>query len=41
MYRVAATILAALAAFDYFYLDGKYLHAVQMVANSMLHFFVE
>jgi hypothetical protein len=27
-----------MAAFDYFYLDGKYLHSVQAVANSMLHF---
>ena len=30
----------ALAAFDYFYLDGTYLHSVQAVANSMLHFFL-
>jgi hypothetical protein len=32
-----ATFLVALAAFDYFYLDGKYLHSVQAVANSLLH----
>ena len=25
---------------DYFYLDGKYLHSVQAVANSLLHFFL-
>jgi hypothetical protein len=40
MYRGVATALVALAAFDYFYLDGKYLHSVQAVANSMLHFFL-
>jgi hypothetical protein len=40
MYRGVATALVALAAFDYFYLDGKYLHHVQAVANSLLHFFV-
>jgi hypothetical protein len=38
MYRGVATALVALAAFDYFYLDGKYLHSVQAVANSLLHF---
>ena len=33
MYRGVATALVALAAFDYFYLDGKYLHSVR----SKLH----
>ena len=40
MYRGVATALVALTAFDYFYLDGKYLHSVQAVANSLLHFFL-
>jgi hypothetical protein len=40
MYRGVATFLVALAALDYFYLDGKYLHSVQAVANSLLHFFL-
>jgi hypothetical protein len=40
MYRGVATFLVALAAFDYFHLDGKYLHVVQAVANSLLHFFL-
>jgi hypothetical protein len=40
MYRIAAITLVALAAFDYVYLDGKYLHVVQTVANSMLHFLI-
>jgi hypothetical protein len=40
MYRGVATFLVALAAFDYFYLDGKYLHSVQAVANCLLHFFL-
>jgi hypothetical protein len=38
MYRGVATALVALAAFDYFYLDGNYLHSVQAVAHSLLHF---
>jgi hypothetical protein len=40
MYRGVATFLVALAAFDYFYLDGKYLHYVHVVANSLLHVFL-
>ena len=40
MCRGVATFLVALAALDYFYLDGKYLHSVQAVANSLLHFFL-
>jgi hypothetical protein len=40
MYRTAAVALAAMAAFDYFYLDGKYLHAIHIEALSLLHFFV-
>ena len=39
MLRSAAIALAAMAAFDYFYLDGKYIHSVQSVASSLLHFF--
>jgi hypothetical protein len=40
MYRIVAIVLVALAAFDYIYQDSKYLHTVQSVASSMLHFFV-
>jgi hypothetical protein len=40
MYRGVATALVARVAFDYFRLDGKYLHCVQAVANSLLHFFM-
>jgi hypothetical protein len=40
MFRIAAITLVGLAAFDYVYLDGKYLHVVQTVANSMLHFLI-
>jgi hypothetical protein len=29
-----ATFLVALAAFDYFYLNGEYLHSVQAAVNS-------
>jgi hypothetical protein len=38
MYHIVAAALVDLAAFDYFYLDGKCLHSVQAVANSLLHF---
>jgi len=27
-----------MAAFDYFYLDGKYIHTVQTMMFSFLHF---
>ena len=40
MYRIVAIGLVALAAFDYVYQDSKYLHTVQSVASSMLHFFI-
>jgi hypothetical protein len=33
-----AVALAAMAAFDLFYMDRKYLHSVQMAAHSILHF---
>ena len=39
MLRSAAIALVAMAAFDYFYLDGKYIHSVQSVVSSLLHFF--
>jgi len=32
-----AAALAALATFDYFYLDGRYLHAIQLTLLSLLH----
>jgi hypothetical protein len=38
MFREVAMALVALAAFDYFYLDGKYVHAVDIATRSMLHF---
>jgi hypothetical protein len=38
MFRAAATALVAMAAFDYFFLDGQYIHAVQMMVLSLLHF---
>jgi hypothetical protein len=40
MFRVVAIALVALAAFDYLYLDGKYIHSVQAMMLSMLHFMV-
>jgi hypothetical protein len=41
MNRGVATALVALAAFDYFYLDGKYLNYVQAVVThygQQVHF---
>ena len=40
MFRVVAITLVALAAFDLFFLDGKYFHAVEAVARSLAHFMV-
>jgi hypothetical protein len=38
MFREVAIALVALAAFDYFYLDGKYVHSIEMAVRSMVHF---
>jgi hypothetical protein len=38
MFRGVAIALVAMAAFDHFYQDGRYLHSVQMMAFSLLHF---
>jgi hypothetical protein len=35
MFREVAITLVALAAFDYFYLDGKYVHSIEMATRSM------
>jgi hypothetical protein len=40
MFREVAIMLVALAAFDYFYLDGKYVHSIEMATRSMLHFLI-
>ena len=40
MFRVAAVALAALVAIDWYFLDGKYLGAVEEVARSLIHFAV-
>jgi hypothetical protein len=38
MFRGVATALAAMAAFDLFFLDGRYIHALQEIGRSILHF---
>jgi hypothetical protein len=38
MFREVAIVLVALAAFDYFYLDGKYVHSIDTATRSLLHF---
>jgi len=38
MFRGAAVALVALAAFDHFFLDGRYFHSVQMMVLSLSHF---
>jgi hypothetical protein len=35
MLRIMAVALAAVAAFDWFYLDGKYFHAVELAVLSL------
>jgi len=35
MFREVAIAVVAMAALDYFYLDGKYIHSVQMVVLSL------
>lgn len=40
MFRGAAVALVALAAFDHFFLDGRYVHSVQMMVLSLLHFLI-
>ena len=38
MFREVAIVLVALAAFDHFYVDGKYVHSIEMATRSLLHF---
>lgn len=38
MFRAAAVALAALVAFDIYFLDGKYLATVEALAHSLIHF---
>jgi hypothetical protein len=39
MFRIVAIALVAVAAFDFFVLDGTYLHYVQaMLADMRYHF---
>jgi hypothetical protein len=40
MFRIVAVALVAMAGFDWYYLDGKHLHAVEQAALSFLHFVV-
>jgi hypothetical protein len=37
MFRVTAIALVAMAAFDLFFLDGRYTHAVDMTVRSLMH----
>jgi hypothetical protein len=39
MFRGVATALVAMAAFDLYVLDGRYIHAFQSIGLSVLHFF--
>jgi hypothetical protein len=38
MFRIVAIIVVALAAFDFFFLDGTYLHHVQAMLAEMRHY---
>jgi hypothetical protein len=37
MFRVTAIALVAMTAFDLFFLDGRYTHAVDMTVRSLMH----
>jgi hypothetical protein len=37
MFRAAAVALAALVALDWYFLDGKYIGAVEEIARSLIH----
>jgi hypothetical protein len=37
MLRIVAIALVAMAAFDYFYLDGRHIHSVQRELLSIIH----
>ena len=39
MWRGVAIALAAIVAFDYFFLDARYIHAVQTMLITLAHFF--
>jgi hypothetical protein len=39
MFRGVATTLVAMAAFDLYVLDGRYIHAFQSMGFSVLNFF--
>jgi hypothetical protein len=39
MFRGVATALVAMAAFDLYVLDGRYVHAFQSTDLPVLHFF--
>ncbi len=40
MFRVVAIVVVALAAIDFFFLDGTYLHHVQAMLTDMRHHFL-
>ena len=40
MFRVVAIGLVALATFDIYFLDGKYIHTVEALARSLAHFLI-
>jgi len=40
LFRIAAIWLVALAAFDLYFLDGKYIHTVEAVVRSVVHMMV-
>ena len=38
MFRIVAIIVVALAALDFYFLDGTYLHHVQAMLADMRHY---
>jgi hypothetical protein len=40
MFRSVAIALVAMAAFDLYFLDGKYVHTVEAIARSLVHWII-
>jgi hypothetical protein len=40
MFRIVAIALVAMAAFDLYYHDGRFVHAVEGMVLSLSHFIV-
>jgi hypothetical protein len=37
MWRIVAIVVVAMAAYDLYFLDGRYIHALQEIGRTILH----